>query len=87
MRKEPDDEHYVPAWDCPRCGEKDTPLTSSGPWVKRNEDGSVDEIYVWSCPNCDLAALDESQIKGYASLAELEAMGWRQVGEVDEQEY
>ena len=23
MRKEPDDEHYVPVCDCPGCGEKE----------------------------------------------------------------
>lgn len=85
MRTIPDDEHYVPIWDCPGCGEKDTPLTSSGPWVKTLPDGTEDEIYIWSCPECGLVALDESQIKGYASLAELEAMGWQQ-GEEDQAE-
>jgi len=72
MQKKLDREHPIPVMDC-LCGEKDTPLTSTGPFVKKGKP----EIYIWSCPACGRVPLDDSDIKGYISIEELEARGWK----------
>jgi len=75
VKEKPDRTHYIPMMDCPGCGEKDTPLSFKGPFVKK---GSP-EIWVSFCPKCERVPLDESEIKGYVSEEELQRMGWSKV--------
>jgi len=80
MKTQPDDEHFIPIMDCLECGEKDVPLSTVGPWVhpdRFDEEGKPIEIWISSCPKCDRVPLDESEIKGYVSMEELEEMGWK----------
>jgi len=72
MQKTQDKKHPVPVIDCPSCGKKNSPLTTVGPFIKKGKP----DIYVSGCSNCDRVPLGESEIKGYISIEELEAMGW-----------
>ena len=67
--------HSIPIWDCPNCGKKDQPLSTKGPYVNPRFPGK--EIYVSSCPECDIVLEDESQIKGYASHRWMKEHGWK----------
>ena len=74
MRKRPTETHFVPIMDCP-CGKKNVPLSTLGPLVK-DIDGKRIEINIWHCPFCERIPEYKKEIKGYASLEELKAMGW-----------
>ena len=87
MKSEPDKKHFIPIIDCPDCGARDTPLSTKGPFVpgkksplygKKDEEGNPIEIWISFCPCCDRVPYDESEIKGYASKAEIEEMGYRE---------
>lgn len=71
MRKQPDQEHFIPIWDCPKCKEE-LPLSSQGPFRKEG----YPDIYVWYCPGCDLVPMDDMDIKGYMSFEDLKTRGW-----------
>lgn len=71
MRKRPTKTHFIPIIDC-SCGKKDMPLSHRGTFTKPG----LPDIEVWACPACDRVPLSEARIKGYASIAELKAMGW-----------
>jgi len=72
MKAKPDKQHHIPIIDCLGCGKKNMPLSTKGPFIKKG----FPEIWISYCPNCERVPFDESEIKGYVSVAELEAMGW-----------
>lgn len=80
MKKQPDKKHNIPIWDCPHCGEKDCPISTKGPWTNPLLPKGR-EIYISYCSNCEMVPYDESQIKGYISIKELEAMGFTKTEE------
>ena len=71
MKDKPDKKHYIPMVICSGCGEE-TPLTYVSSWSKDKV-----TIHIWATPCCDLVPLEEKDIKGYISVADLEAMGYK----------
>lgn len=78
MQTEPDEEHFIPVWDCPNCKEE-VVLTSSPVYEhkeKKDEEGNPLQVQFWYCPGCDAIPVDESYIKGYCSVQDLLDAGW-----------
>lgn len=67
------EEFFIPVWDCPKCKAKDQPLSSSGTWSKEG----CPDISFWFCPVCKTVLWEESQVKEWWSLADLEVNGWK----------
>ena len=73
MRKKYSKDYFIPVMDC-SCGKKDVILSTKGPWCKEG----LEDVNISFCPYCDRVPYDESEIKGYISIKELEAMGYTQ---------
>ena len=71
---------FIPVADCPSCGLKDTPLSQKHEIFIHKHTGKKLDLWFISCPQCDwLANMDKdswSHVKGYTSIAELEANGY-----------
>lgn len=74
--------HYIPVWDCPHCGSKDTILSSSPTFVHPI---TGEEIAFWYCsnPKCEIVPEFKKEIKGYLSIEDIEAMGWVKADEAE----
>ena len=74
MQDKQDEEHFIPVVICRKCG-VETPLTHRAHLTKEGHE----DIDLWSTPCCDILPIEESEIKGYVSIADLKAMGYEEI--------
>ena len=70
MRPEPDETCSIPILRC--ICDYYGPVDVRGPFAKPGEA----PIFIWCCPVCSRMVLDGTEIVGFASISEVERMGW-----------